>query len=377
MKKSFFIIVLTVFLSLNFNVYALDLSAKSAVVMDFASKDVLYEKNAYQKLPMASTTKIMTALCAIENGNLDEIVTVDKRAVGVEGSSMYLAYNEKISLENLIYGLMLSSGNDAAVAIALHISGSIDNFANLMNETAKKIGAQSTSFKNPNGLDHQDHYTTAYDLALITAHAMQNEKFCEIVSTVQKKIPQSEKSYDRYLRNHNKMLVLYDGCTGVKTGFTKKSGRCLVSSAKRDDLSIIAVTLNAPNDWSDHTKMLNFAFDNYKAVKIIEKGSYIKGVNVKKADTPFVKMVAQDDIFITVKNNEEAQYDVDINLPESLNAPVLFGEERGSICVKTKNGKTYTTNIITNSSANIYITDKEKYFDNLKKIISSWTKGLF
>ncbi len=374
MKKQLFAFILAFLLCFNFNVYALDLSAKSAVVMDFLTKDVLYEKNAHQRLSMASTTKIMTALCAIENGKLDEIVTIDKRAVGVEGSSMYLTYNEKISLENLIYGLMLSSGNDAAVAIALHISGSIEGFAELMNKTAQKIGAVNTSFKNPNGLDAEGHYTTAYDLALITANAMQNEKFCEIVATVQKKIPKSEQNHERYLRNHNKMLVLYDGCTGVKTGFTKKSGRCLVSSAKRDNFSVIAVTLSAPNDWSDHTKMLNFAFDNYKAVKIVEKGSYIQGINVEKGSFPFVKLTAKDDIYITAKKNEQVNYDITYKLDENVNAPVYFGKIYGEITI-TSNGKEYKTSAVADNSISVKITDKEKYINNLKKIISSWAKG--
>ena len=165
------------------DVSAVSVSAKSAVLIDFYSGDILFEKNASQRLSMASTTKIMTAICAIENADLSEVVTVDKRAVGVEGSSMYLGYGEKITVENLVYGLMLSSGNDAAVALALHVSGSIENFARLMNDTAKKIGAVNTSFKNPNGLDDEGHYASARDLARLTAYALENPTFREIVST--------------------------------------------------------------------------------------------------------------------------------------------------------------------------------------------------
>jgi len=362
-------IILCIILCFDFNAYALSLSAKSAVLMDLATNEVLYEKNAHQKLSMASTTKIMTAICAIENADINKKVDVKKSAIGIEGSSMYLKYNEKISMEDLIYGLMLSSGNDAAVAIALDISGSVEEFAIIMNKTAQKIGAKNTHFKNPNGLDEKDHYTTAYDLALITSYAMKNETFYKIVSTLQKKLPKTNVSPERYLRNHNKMLAMYDGCIGVKTGFTKKSGRCLVTGAKRNNLGVIAVTLNAPDDWNDHKKMLNFAFDNYKSVKIISKGSYIQGVNVKKGDIPFIKCVAKDDIYITAKKDSEILYDINISLPEYFNAPVTFLDDAGTLTVTSRN-KEYKTKIITNSSANIYITNTERYFDNLKNIIS-------
>ena len=177
---------------------AMNLSAKSAVVLDVQTGMVLYNKNADAKMPMASTTKIMTAICALENGNLNDIVEVHPSAVGVEGSSMYLGHGEKITLENLVYGLMLASGNDAAVSIAMHISGSVDEFANLMNDTARKIGALNTSFKNPNGLDAEGHYTTAHDLALITRYGMESvEGFADIVSTYEKKMPCQGRDYDR------------------------------------------------------------------------------------------------------------------------------------------------------------------------------------
>ena len=210
MRKVLCLILASAVFLCGADVSALSVSAKSAVLIDFYSGDVLFEKNASQRLSMASTTKIMTAICAIENADLSEVVTVDKRAVGVEGSSMYLGYGEKITVENLVYGLMLSSGNDAAVALALHVSGSVENFARLMNDTAEKIGAVNTSFKNPNGLDEEGHYTTAYDLAMITRYAMHNEKFCEIVSSKQKKMPWEGRTYGRTLRNHNKLLFLLD-----------------------------------------------------------------------------------------------------------------------------------------------------------------------
>ena len=193
-------------------------SAKSAVLIDTMTGSVLYEKNAYQKLPMASTTKIMTAICALEAGNLEEPFEVHPAAVGVEGSSIYLAHGETMTLRDLVYGLMLNSGNDAAVAIAMRVSGSVEGFAALMNETAATIGVRDTQFQNPNGLDDPQHYTTAYDLALITRYGMQNAEFAQIVATKSKRIPWQNKENGRLLSNHNKMLSLYEGADGVKTG---------------------------------------------------------------------------------------------------------------------------------------------------------------
>lgn len=222
---------------------------------------------------MASTTKIMTCLVILDKLPLDKIVTVDKRAVGVEGSSMYLFENEKITVENLLYGLMLSSGNDAATALALECSGSIEGFAKLMNEKAKQIGLIDTSFTNPHGLDDENHYTTAFELALITAKALENETFKKIVSTKTHYMTTSTGTV-RYLSNHNRLLSSFDSAIGVKTGFTKKSGRCLVSAAQKGDETYIAVTLKAPNDWTDHKNMLTFAFDNFDSIEIASKGTF-------------------------------------------------------------------------------------------------------
>lgn len=198
--------------------HALGVSAQYACLIDSLSGKVLYEKNAYARHSMASTTKIMTALVALENGNMDDVVTVSANAAGTEGSSIYLKAGEKITLQNLLYGLMLESGNDAAIAIAEHIGGSVERFAEMMNEKAASIGANNTQFKNPNGLDEEGHYTTAYDLALITREALRNKNFAEIVATKQKTIRNLDESFPRSLSNHNKLLSLYSGCDGVKTG---------------------------------------------------------------------------------------------------------------------------------------------------------------
>ncbi len=243
------------------NALAVDLSARAAVLIDGKSGKVLFEKNKDERLPMASTTKIMTGLLACESKKMKKVVTVSPVASGTEGSSLWLEPGEKQTLENLTYGLMLRSGNDAAVAIAEYLGGSTEAFALMMNERAKKIGVQNTGFQNPNGLDAEGHFTTAYDLALISREAMKNKKFRKIVSTKSKTIPWESSEWDRSLTNHNKMLWRYEGCNGIKTGFTKKSGRCLVTSAKRGKTELICVTLNAPDDWNDHTKMLDYGFE--------------------------------------------------------------------------------------------------------------------
>lgn len=264
---------------------ALSTSAASAVLIEASSGHVIYEKNAHKKMPMASTTKIMTALCTIENINTNIPITVDNRAIGVEGSSIYLEQGEVITIKELLYGMMLNSGNDAATALAIAVSGSVEDFCKLMNRTAKNIGTKNTNFKNPSGLYEDEHYTTAHDLALITAYAMKNPLFCDIVSTKEMKISKgNDKS--RYLKNHNKLLWQYDGCTGVKTGFTKKCGRCLVSSAEKDGVSLVAVTLNAPDDWSDHTAMLNYGFENITPKIIANEGEYATTVNANGTYVP-------------------------------------------------------------------------------------------
>lgn len=232
--------------------HALSLSASAAILRDMDG-EVLFEKNSTASLPMASTTKIMTAICAIENCNTNIPVTIDERAVGIEGSSVYLTKGERISIKELIFALMLNSGNDAAMAIAIAVSGSAEDFVLLMNNTAKRIGALNTNFTNPSGLYDEAHFTTAQDLAKITAYAMQNPLFRHIVSCKTQKISAPEGS--RYLKNHNRLLTELEGCIGVKTGYTKKCGRCLVSARKIGEREYIAVTLRAPDDWNDHRAM--------------------------------------------------------------------------------------------------------------------------
>lgn len=242
------------------------LSAKSAILIDADSGKVLWEKNGRQRMGMASTTKIMTALVAAEHCDLQKEVRIPAGAVGVEGSSVYLVAGEVLTMEQLLYALLLASANDAAVAIALTVAGSVEAFAGLMNQKAEEMGLCDTHFVNPNGLYDDNHYTTAYDLAIISAYALRHPTLREIVSTYKKNIPLNGSDGTRVLVNHNKMLRLYKGAIGMKTGFTKMTGRTLVSAAERDGLRLIAVTLNAPDDWNDHTRMLDYGFDRYERV---------------------------------------------------------------------------------------------------------------
>ena len=238
----------------------LPLSAESAILMDASDGSVLYEKNAHARKGMASTTKIMTALVAAQSMPLDKNILIPKEAVGIEGSSVYLTEGESLTVRQLLYALLLSSANDAATALAIASAGSVESFAEKMNLFAKELGLSDTHFINPHGLYHEDHYTTAFELALITAAALRNTTVKEIVSTYKTDIPLGNEKKGRLLVNHNKLLKLYEGAIGVKTGFTKKTGRCLVSAAERDGLTLIAVTLNAPDDWNDHIKMLDHGF---------------------------------------------------------------------------------------------------------------------
>ena len=243
-------------------------SAASYALLDPISGHLLAEKDAHTRRPMASTTKIMTALVVLEHCDPEETVTVPPAAVGIEGSSIYLYAGEQISVRTLLYALLLASANDAAAALAYHVAGGIAEFAALMNEKAAALMLTDTHFCNPHGLHEEEHYTTAADLALLTAAALQDPTLAEIVATKRYSAPQQGTDANRLFRNHNRLLHSFEGAIGVKTGFTKRSGRCLVSAASREGLTLIAVTLNAPNDWQDHTALLEWGFASYIAVSL-------------------------------------------------------------------------------------------------------------
>lgn len=341
-----FLLMLLVFMCSFNRVYAVeDISAKSYILMEQSTKSVILEKNSNLKMKPASTTKILTAICAIENSRLSDLVKISKNAAYQEGSSIYLKPGDELLMEDLIYGLMLSSGNDAAVAIAEHISEDIGKFSFVMNNKAKDIGALNSNFVNPNGLDDDNHYVTAYDLALITSYALSNDLFLNIVSSREKVIC-DKAGTKKYLSNHNKMLYLYDGCIGVKTGFTKKSGRTLVTAAERDGVRLVAVTLNAPDDWDDHKKLLDEGFSKVRKKKIIDKNTVIENIPVKKGIKTHLPISCEEEYYGVELDGSDSDYDV-IFKYNRLKAPVNKGDTAGEAYVY-KNGKeVFKTRLIT------------------------------
>lgn len=321
-------------------------SNTSEIVMELNSKRILYESNAYDKKYMASTTKILTAIVIIENCNLDDVVTVTKQSVGIEGSSIYLEEGEKLSVKDLLYGLMLRSGNDCAETLALHCSDSIEAFAELMNLTAKTIGAKNSNFVNPHGLHNDEHYTTAYDLALISCYAMKNNDFREIVSTKSVNIPFSTRDCNRHLVNKNKMLNEFDGSTGIKTGYTKKAGRCLVSSCKRNGMELICVVLNCPPMFERSKKLLNGCFSEYSEYKIVESDNIIDFIPLNDSkDTCGVYI--KNDVILPLTEEERKNIEIVYDYNKILKKPIKKDDEIGRIKIYCKNNLIFEEKIYT------------------------------
>ena len=362
MCKVFFLFILIINLC---SINAAAISARSAVLIDSKGGRVLYEHNAYEKLPMASTTKIMTGLLACESGKLAEKVRTSAFASGTEGSSLWLKPGEIQTLEDLTYGLMLKSGNDAAVSIAEYLGGNIDSFSLMMTKRAKDIGAVNTEFKNPHGLDAEGHYTTAYDLAIIAAEAMKNETFRKIVATKNYSVPIEGEDWDRALKNHNKLLWRYDGCNGIKTGYTKKCGRCLVSSAQRDGKELICVTLNAPDDWNDHEELLNYGFNNFNLKVIAKKDERITEIIYDKYNRK-VGIICKDDVNVLVDDDDEIEVKTQIG---KIKAPKKKGSPVGEMYVLCNGEKVLETELVTESDIKKLPFWKKIYLD-IKNIFS-------
>ena len=305
-------------------------SANAHLLMEADSGAVLAQKNADERLPMASTTKIMTAYVAIRSLPLDTRVTVTEEAVGVEGSSVYLIKGEVLTLEELLYAMLLESANDAAAAIAVAVSGSVAAFADKMNQQAAALGLTNTHFVNPHGLDDEQHYTTAYELAVITRAALSDPVFRTIVSTRQKVIPLHGDEGVRLLLNHNKLLRLYDGCIGVKTGFTKHTGRCLVSAAERDGVTLIAVTLGCPDDWHDHASLLDYGFSLCESVQLCAPGDRIIPLWVESGTTEYVMTENRDGLTVTLPRGHGRIREV-VEMPRFSFAPVTEEETVGRL----------------------------------------------
>lgn len=304
---------------------SLKISAASAVLMDGDTGRVLWERDSHTPRLIASTTKLMTALVALESGHdLEETVTILHEWAGVEGSSIYLRPGEEISLETLLYGLLLRSGNDAALAIAGHCGGTVEDFVSQMNRKARELGMEDTSFSNPNGLDAEKHRSSAYDMALLARACLQNEALAKIAAT--KSITLGTRTFT----NHNKLLWRYEGCVGLKTGFTKAAGRTLVSAAKRDGMTLICVTLNAPSDWADHTALLDWGFAHYEARPLSKVGEAAGRLPVLGGLSPVCPVETAAGLTAALAPGEKVERTWELS-EAVLTAPVAQGTQVGEI----------------------------------------------
>lgn len=316
--------------ALLFPVSVQAVSAKCALVLDAVTGRVLYEKNVDQQSLIASTTKIMTALVVCEQCNVLDRVRIPAEAAGIEGSSMYLRQGEILTVQELLYGMMLHSGNDAAVALAIYCGGTVEGFAELMNDKARLLGLKNTHFENPNGLDAPEHYSTARDLAVLAAYAMENPIFYKTVSTRTVTLGQ------RSLRNHNKMLWLFEGADGVKTGYTKAAGRILVSSATRQGRRLICVTIDDPDDWQDHGTLLESGFAEYEIQRIVSAGNVVGSVEIAGGQSGAVELVAATDFDYALSREEKTE--LILTGAGFVYAPVVQGADAGwaHVCVDGK-----------------------------------------
>ncbi len=363
------LVVLLILLYTNIGVQATEPSVvgQAAVLMDGSSGRVLYNKNGDHSLPMASTTKILTALVAIEQGNPTDKVIIPPEAQGVEGSSIWLSSGEVHTLEDLLYGLMLRSGNDAATAIAYHIGGSIEGFAALMNETARRIGAENSNFINPHGLSQENHFTTAKDLGLITAHALKNPLFAQIVSSKYRTIPWEGHEWDRAMKNKNKLLWQYEGANGVKTGYTKKAGRCLVASAKRDELQLVAVVLNCGPMFEESALLLDYGFMEFSQKSILLKGERLVALPVKNGKTQEIALTVETGYAMALKRGEETKIRTVLSHPETLEAPIVQGDIIGSVTIFFGDEKMEEIPLIAETTVL-----KKGFWDFLRKMVDHW-----
>ena len=342
--STFLISMLTLLVTADNGLYT---GAKSSALYNPDTKSFLYQKNANARLPMASTTKIITALIGIESLELDEVICISKESTGIEGSSLYLKEGDELTVRDLIYSVLLQSANDAATAIALRVSGSTSDFADKMNERAREIGVIDTSFQNPHGLDDKKHYTTAHDLALITAEALSNPTFRKICSTYKYSFKIGESV--RTVVNHNKLLKRYDGCIGVKTGYTKKSGRCLVSAAERNGVTLIAVTLDAPDDWNDHAQMLDYGFNRLESVNLYEAVSLPESIPTVSSDYARLPISLSKVSIVKFKDERVRYY---LNIPQYIATDVKSGDKIGYLTI-TYGDRQETVDVIAKTNLKI------------------------
>lgn len=329
LKNISIILILGLFINLCPQAQAMsfvDVSAESCVLM-YEDGRCIFEKNADERCLIASTTKIMTAIVCIENADLNDRVKIKKEQCMVEGSSMYLKAGERYTVKELLQGLLLASGNDAALAIAEHVSGSVKEFALLMNEKAESLGMKNSSFANPHGLDAPGHFSTAKDMAKLMLYCMKNEEFCNLIKSYTASVK------DQIYTNHNKLLKTYPGCIGGKTGFTSAAGRCLVSCAEKNGMRFVCVTFSAPDDWQDHAKLYDMAYEKYCLKDLT--GDAVFQVPLLSGNKRSVKVVPGEKLQMFAAKDDEIKLRAEI--PVFIFAPVKIGETAGKICVIINN----------------------------------------
>lgn len=318
------------------NVWAMEpeIQGRSAVLMDALTGQVLWSKNPHQRLPQASTTKITTAILALERGNLKDMVRASKKAAEVGEAAIYLEEGETLTLEEMLYALMLRSANDAAVAIAEHIAGTEENFVALMNEKAQELGARDTHYANPHGLSAPNHYSSAYDLALIARYALQIPKFREIVATKERIIPWPGKPWDRFLVNNNRLLwgyYAYPGADGVKNGYTREAGQVLVASATREGRQLIAVVMDSPNMYREASLLLDYGFDHFTRQVLMPEGELVTLVPLKKGLKATVPAVTASEAVAAIPKEARVEWQRRVELFPELKAPIKRGDKVGRL----------------------------------------------
>ena len=309
-----------------------DISAKAAVLIEASTGTVIWGKCENQRLPMASTTKIMSTILTLESGDLDTEFAADSEAVRTEGSSMGLREGDIVSKRDLCIGMLLPSGNDAANCAAVRVGGSMEGFADMMNAKASKLGMTSTHFVTPSGLHDDNHYSTAADMALLTSYALKNPDFREICSSKTMKLRFGNPPFDRWLTNTNKLLSKYEGCIGVKTGFTDEAGRCLVSAAEKNGVTLICVTLNAPDDWNDHAKLFDYGFG---VTESVNTGSKTYSCAAVGGGSDSISLTTARDITVPKINGKTADITFTADVPQRVYAPVSKGETLGLLTVRS------------------------------------------
>jgi D-alanyl-D-alanine carboxypeptidase (penicillin-binding protein 5/6) len=309
-----------------------ELTAKSAILIEASTGKILYERRSQERRPPASTTKMMTLITALEHGKLDDIVTASEVASQTEGSTLWLAPGEQLKMQDLLYGVMLVSGNDATVAVAEHISGSVGKFADLMTAKAKAIGAVDTHFTNSSGLPDPQHYSTARDLAFIAAYGYKNPLFAEIISTPSRTMPWAGKDHEREIFNENKLLWQYEGANGVKTGYTDEAGPCLVSAAKRNGIQLIAVVLDSDYMWTDSIALLDYGFRQVRSQPYFQQGDVLRTIRVANGKTESIPLAVQDSLAVPVfEEGGVSDYHTVLEVPNRVEAPIRRGQKVGVV----------------------------------------------